>query len=362
MKKTLKITAIILALLMAFSSNVFAANAVSLIDPQEASTSSFGDVSGDGKVSILDSAYVFFHIIGLRKLNEETLANADVNGDGEITFADMSEITQYSFNMIPVFSADTFCWIIGQGSYGGNVFNGGSSEGGDYTQEKDENGNNIYLLNEFYKNAGITADSPIAMKGVNIECNGNPDENQIMEVSFGIDSDRIYADAQIKQWGSVKSVANMLRFRMISDNGKATLVLPSINSYVTDLGDDFIDIDEFTSIGEIDFNSESELDYMKTYYSHSLYVVRGGVKYICEIYREPFYLQQYYFTPDGKLARTETIRIANTDRYSITECEYFGTEFDESMFDIPAYYIEISLEDLKKFISSNSLAQAFFEK
>ena len=92
MKKMLKIIAIIIALTVSFSGNVFATDDVTATEPQENTNIILGDVSGDGKVSILDSAYVFFHVLGLRKLSEEAIAGGDVNGDGKLSFDDMSEI------------------------------------------------------------------------------------------------------------------------------------------------------------------------------------------------------------------------------------------------------------------------------
>jgi hypothetical protein len=72
-------------------------------------------------------------------------------------------------------------------------------------------------------------------------------------------------------------------------------------------------------------------------------------------------IRQYYFTADGKFVRSESIRRYYTKDFSITNFEYFGTEIDKSMFEIPALYIKISIDDLKAFFSENSATQTYYD-
>lgn len=349
MKKSLKIVSFVFVFALMLSNTAYALGNSVVGETEVTDSYILGDISGDGRVSILDSAYIFFNKIGLKDFNDEELQAADVDGDGEVTFDDMREITQFSLKMIDNFSVDTKPWVFAY-SENSNVFNAGSSAGGIHNIEKDENGNNIYLYNEAYKKSGISEGSPIRMKGTNIECNG---DLQIMEIdSCVIESEqRVYTEANILQMGSLKPIANLLKIKIVSENGNTTLVIPSMNAYVTDLGNDF-DLDEIFEL-KAEYNLGETYEYCEDYYSHSLYVVRNGEKYIVEIYKEFYYTIQEYFTEDGKLVRTETIRSNNPDVYSITLWDYIGTEYDESMFDVPGYYIEISIEDLKRFISKN---------
>lgn len=55
-----------------------------------------GDVSGNGKVSGLDAAYVFSYLSGKMVLNECQRISADTDGDGKITRGDALLIGEYT--------------------------------------------------------------------------------------------------------------------------------------------------------------------------------------------------------------------------------------------------------------------------
>lgn len=61
----------------------------------------FGDVNGDGKVSILDATEIQKHLAELSSLNTNQLSVADVNGDGKISILDATQIQKYLAELIP---------------------------------------------------------------------------------------------------------------------------------------------------------------------------------------------------------------------------------------------------------------------
>lgn len=344
MKKIVKLIAWILAFSIVFSVSAFAADDVKITENQEDSTSAMGDISGDGRVSILDSAYAFFHVIGLRKLNEEQLAVGDVNCDGKISFDDMREITQYALNMTSTFTAEESLWQVA---------------GEPVELEKDENGEYLYRLPEMYKEIGVNSDSNLVMSATYVSCNGSTQEQEIVDMTVGSDENRMYTEFNIRKMGDFSLLLNMLKLRVISENGSTTLVLPSINAYITDT--EKMGLDFSSMVGEFKTDPNYEYDYANNYYSRSYSLEFGGTQYICEEYNEPYYTVKYYFTTNGELKRSEAIKKGNPDYYRISIFDYIGTDMDENMFDIPIYYIKISVEDLKKFIGENQGLQYVFK-
>lgn len=67
-----------------------------------------GDVSGDGRVSILDATLIQLHIAGLKLLTAEQEALADVYADGNINIADVVRIQLYLVGMISSLDSDVF--------------------------------------------------------------------------------------------------------------------------------------------------------------------------------------------------------------------------------------------------------------
>jgi hypothetical protein len=63
----------------------------------------YGDVSGDGDVSGLDTLLVAKHLAGDRLLTSAQLIRADVDGDGTVTQNDADLISQYAVGSIKTF-------------------------------------------------------------------------------------------------------------------------------------------------------------------------------------------------------------------------------------------------------------------
>ena len=61
-----------------------------------------GDVSGDGKISLIDMSYVEMHIRGQRTLTGNNLKAADVSGDGNVSLIDMSYIEMHIRGQRPI--------------------------------------------------------------------------------------------------------------------------------------------------------------------------------------------------------------------------------------------------------------------
>ena len=191
MKKHLKLLAIILTASIAFS---FTATANTYSANGETPSASFGDVTLDGKVSLLDSAYIFFSKLGLVKLSDVQLSAADVNADGTVDFDDMREITKVSLGLSSTFTVEENLWP--------TIF-----EDMEYLElQKDADGNNIYLLNKSYEVHNILNSETICMKGTNIKYSAVSDSTQISYLNAGISSDRIYVEGSIKQLGKTKNM------------------------------------------------------------------------------------------------------------------------------------------------------------
>ena len=60
-----------------------------------------GDVNNDGVQDITDLSIICLHIIGDIKLNEYESEAADVDGNGEITLADLARLKQFVSKKIP---------------------------------------------------------------------------------------------------------------------------------------------------------------------------------------------------------------------------------------------------------------------
>ena len=59
-----------------------------------------GDVNGDGEVTIADATDIQKNIADILKFNEKQMAVADINGDGEITIADVTILQKYIAGLI----------------------------------------------------------------------------------------------------------------------------------------------------------------------------------------------------------------------------------------------------------------------
>lgn len=77
---------------------------------------SYGDVDGNGYVTITDSAMIKQYLAGQRTLTFEQLQRADVTGDGQVSITDALTIEQYLTGAISTFPACTAAGGLGQAS------------------------------------------------------------------------------------------------------------------------------------------------------------------------------------------------------------------------------------------------------
>lgn len=66
----------------------------------------YGDVNGDGNISVIDGVYILRDVLGLKKLNADQKIVADVNGDGEITTVDCVLIQRHVMGFITKFPVE----------------------------------------------------------------------------------------------------------------------------------------------------------------------------------------------------------------------------------------------------------------
>ncbi len=338
MRKHLKLLAIILTASIAFS---FTATANTYSANGETPSASFGDVTLDGKVSLLDSAYIFFSKLGLVKLSDVQLSAADVNTDGTVDFDDMREITEVALGLSSTFTVEENLWP--------TIF-----EDMEYLElQKDADGNNIYMVNKSYEVHNIVNSDTICIKATDIKYSAKSDSKEVMYCNAGIKKNQIYLEASIKQLGKAK-LGNLLTFRVIKDNENEYLVVPTINAYMDakELELDFSNFYDFLNISET-----ADYEFASTYYSESYKFTYGGTEYICEEYKTYWSTYRDYFTTDGKYVRSETISNIFVGDYSIYLYDFLGPEIDEEMLEIPPYYFEISLSDLADFINKNQSAE-----
>ena len=61
----------------------------------------YGDVNGDGDITIMDATAIQLHIAQLEMLPEDKLACADTDGDGKIAIMDATQIQLFIAQLIP---------------------------------------------------------------------------------------------------------------------------------------------------------------------------------------------------------------------------------------------------------------------
>lgn len=54
-----------------------------------------GDLSGDGKITILDLLQIQKYLLGDKKLSTEALIAADTSNDGKVTILDLLQVQKY---------------------------------------------------------------------------------------------------------------------------------------------------------------------------------------------------------------------------------------------------------------------------
>lgn len=84
------ISILVMCVLMAVS--VFGAFAV---ENETENASIYGDVNGDGVITVVDATDVQKHIVGLEELTADSQLIADVDGDGVVTVMDATSIQKY---------------------------------------------------------------------------------------------------------------------------------------------------------------------------------------------------------------------------------------------------------------------------
>ncbi len=84
------------------AAEVFATkNGITFVNIEDVPKPTMGDVNGDGEISILDATELQKYVAELSALNDEQLAVADVNGDGQISVLDATEIQKYLAELTP---------------------------------------------------------------------------------------------------------------------------------------------------------------------------------------------------------------------------------------------------------------------
>ncbi|MBQ3150634.1 MAG: dockerin type I repeat-containing protein [Clostridia bacterium] len=335
MKKTL---IIIFTLLFTFSSFALSANGVVEVEPGDQEIVEieigidaeivYGDVTGDGKVSILDSAYIFFSQVGIVNFDESQKLAADVNGDGLINYDDVKSVFQYSFKTITSFPIEEDFW----------------PEGTPIEVDCDEFGRPDVFLFKRFRDVPLT-ELEASFTGTAIWKEYNLNLNFDIGISKNV---CFYLDFVVKQAANLKLISDIAHVRAMFKNGTFYTILPSINSYSTDLymeENNFINIlDQFNSefagvLTSVAFNN----------YLGSTSVVCNGVNYICEKYQNLFYSEtsKCYFTVGGTLKRIEIYNGDSPQFIIIIRSE--SDTVNRSMTEIPFYYIEVKEDVLKKF-------------
>ena len=80
--------------------NVSAADLTTLTLPEVVL---YGDLNGDGEISVDDAVLLAMYCNGQKMLTDEQLACADLNGDGKISLIDAALLIQYCNGLIDSF-------------------------------------------------------------------------------------------------------------------------------------------------------------------------------------------------------------------------------------------------------------------
>ena len=76
------------------------------VPPDTLLVGNYGDVNGNGIITIVDRMFAAHAVAGIRILSPEELKRADVDGDGRVTASDVALIAQYLAGIISKFPAE----------------------------------------------------------------------------------------------------------------------------------------------------------------------------------------------------------------------------------------------------------------
>lgn len=154
-------------------------------------------------------------------------------------------------------------------------------------------------------------------------------ETQTMPVSIYVSGDKKYVETKMYE---------LMKISFLSDGTDFYLIIPLMSGYIKMPADQSGEYNDMFNLGDMGIADTSDMNYIGT-----TKVSYKGTEYICETYEIDGITTKYYFS-DGKLKRIENI---DTDGTSSTmENIEISSKVDDSVFNIPKNYREISEDDL----------------
>lgn len=335
MKRLKKLICSVLTVSMLVCMISISGSAASVNDTGSDADFIYGDITGDGKVNLADSAYLFFSRLGIIRLSEKQQLAADVNGDGKVDLEDVRILTGYTLSFTPCLPVQESLW-----------------PDGELIDVLDENGNPQTLL---FKD--IRARYFQQLSSYELGLNGTAiisTHKAAIDFSLGIKKLGVYLNLKARSVGEFKDVLGLARFNTIMTENHLYFVLPSINSY-----SDMFDIDDpevADLIREYNFADYFEVIIRElVYYTKDLYVstsklVYMGTQYICEKYSfEDGVMLKCYFSSNGNLKRIEASGYLESNETLIIVINSQTSEVSNSDYNVPKHYIKVGYQDIKKF-------------
>lgn len=295
----------------------------------------FGDVNGDGKINLADSAYLFFSKLGIVSLNEKQKLASDVDGDGDVDFDDVRTLAGYSLSFTPCLPVQEKLWPEGE-----------------TIDATDEYGNPRTLL---FKD--VKAMYYNQLSSYELGLNGTAILSKYkaaVDFSFGIKKMGVYLNLKARSIGEYKDIVGLARFNTIMMENHLYFVFPSLNVY-SDLFD-IADPETAEFIKEFNFADYFEAAISDLVYStNDLYMstselIYAGTHYICEKYNlGDGVTLRCYFSSTGNLKRIEADGYLESNETVIIVINSQTTEVDDSGYDVPKLYIKVDYQDIEKY-------------
>ena len=247
MKKARTFFAILLAVLMTLSTGFVSASA----EGQDVSPDFiYGDVTQNGKINCIDTAYLFLANIGIIRLNDAQKLAADVNADCKTDRADRKLIGKFVRKAIPTFPVEEMLW----------------PEGTPIETTYDENGNpQIRFFSEFHNTPTDALKAVISGSGIL-----RTEESAIMgDFDLGFLQKNVYIDINptaVEQESVNDRLVDLLfkakvfHCKFLQKDGALYAVLPGTRTYLEIPDEDDIPEEQLGAM-------ESYLDQLDSYKS-----------------------------------------------------------------------------------------------
>ncbi len=295
---TKKAISVILATVLTFSMltvYIFAADIV-----QDETTIIYGDVSKDGKVSLVDGFILLASKLGILSLDETQENCADVNADGIVGFSDIWLIVRFSFGSIDSFPAD-------------DIPLPDDPDDPDEPDEPEEK----HLLEKYYKYDKETG------------------YEYFIDMNYTLDSLSMRMRIHVKGNKTLAVITyGGMGYSVLMDGEKYYIIMPASMEYCE------VPEDEIDEIGG--YESGNMIDFANLTFVNSIKVTLDGTGCVCEKYSSTDTEYSFWFNTSG-VVRMELTTDGKTSVYTVNE---FSPSVNDNVFTIPSGYEKVNWNDI----------------